>query len=81
MASWTGCAICGQGGVATLTRRRRSETVTARELPTEEAALLLQEETKAGNPFARTYGVTADSPLEEFERAVVSHPLFELERT
>jgi deazaflavin-dependent oxidoreductase (nitroreductase family) len=68
-------------GVATLTRRRRSETVTARELPVEEAALLLQEETKGGNPFAHSYGVTANSSLEEFERAVVSHPLFELERT
>jgi deazaflavin-dependent oxidoreductase (nitroreductase family) len=66
-------------GEATLTRRRRSETVTARELPTGEAALLLREEIKGGNPFARYYGVTADSSLEEFERAVLSHPLFVLE--
>jgi len=68
-------------GEATLTRQRRSETVKARELPTEEAALVLQEDTKGGNPFAGNYGVTADSPFEEFERAVVSHPLFVLERT
>jgi deazaflavin-dependent oxidoreductase (nitroreductase family) len=66
-------------GEAILTRRRRSETVNARELPQEEAALLLQEDTKGGNPFARNYGVTADSSLEEFERAVVNHPLFVLE--
>jgi len=66
-------------GEAILTRGRRSETVNARELPKGEAAFLLQEDTRGGNPFARNYGVTADSPLEEFERAVVSHPLFVLE--
>ena len=67
-------------GEAVLTRGRRSETVTARELPPREAALVLREDIKGGNPFARGYGVTADSSLEEFERAVVSHPLFVLER-
>jgi deazaflavin-dependent oxidoreductase (nitroreductase family) len=67
-------------GEAVLTRGRRSETVTARELPTGEAALVMREDVKGGNPFARNYGVTADSSLEEFERAVVSHPLFVLER-
>jgi deazaflavin-dependent oxidoreductase (nitroreductase family) len=67
-------------GEAVLTRGRRAETVTARELPTGEAALVLREDVKDGNPFARNYGVTADSSLEEFERAVVSHPLFVLER-
>jgi len=66
-------------GEATLTRRRRSETVKARELPQGEAALLLQEETRSGNPFAGSFGVTMDSSLEEFERAVLSHPLFVLE--
>ncbi len=66
-------------GEAILTRGRRSETVNARELPKGEAALVLQEDVKGGNPFARYYQVTADSSLEEFERAVVSHPLFLLE--
>ena len=66
-------------GVATLTRGRRAETVNARELPKGEAALLLREDIKGGNPFARYFGVTADSSLEEFERAAVSHPLFVLE--
>ncbi len=67
-------------GEATLTRGRRSETVNAIELPQGEAALVLRDDVKGGNPFARGYGVTADSSLEEFERAVVSHPLFVLER-
>jgi hypothetical protein len=67
-------------GEATLTRGRRAETVSARELPPGEAALILREEVKDGHPFARYLGVTPDSSLEEFERAVVSHPLFLLER-
>jgi hypothetical protein len=66
-------------GEAILTRGRRSETVNVIELPEGEAALVLREEIKGGNPFSRSYGVTADSSLEEFERAVVSHPLFLLE--
>ena len=41
---------------------------------------LLREDIKGGNPFARDYGVTVDSSLEEFERAAVSHPVFVLER-
>ena len=67
-------------GEAVLTRGRRSETVNAIALPTGEAAFVLREDVKGGNPFARSYGVTADSSLEEFERAVVSHPVFLLER-
>ena len=67
-------------GEATLTRGRRSETVNARELPKGEAALVLREEVKDGNPFVRAYGVTADSSLEEFERAAVTHPVFLLQR-
>jgi len=67
-------------GEAILTRGRRSETVNARELPAREAALVLREDIKGGNPFARYFGVTADSSLEEFERAAVSHPVFVLEK-
>jgi len=67
-------------GEAILTRERRAETVTVRELPQGEAALVLREDIKGGNPFARSYGVTADSSLEEFERAVLTHPVFVLER-
>jgi len=67
-------------GEAVLTRGRRSETVNVIELPKGEAALLLREEIKGGNPFGHYYGVTADSSLEEFERAAVTHPVFVLER-
>jgi deazaflavin-dependent oxidoreductase (nitroreductase family) len=67
-------------GEAVLTRGRRSETVRAREIPKDEAALILREEARVGNPFVRYYGVTVDSTLEEFERAVVSHPLFVMEK-
>ncbi len=63
---------------AILTRGRRAETVTARELPKGEAALVLRADIKR-NPFARYFGVTADSSLEEFERAAVGHPLFVFE--
>jgi deazaflavin-dependent oxidoreductase (nitroreductase family) len=67
-------------GEAILTRGRRSEIVTARELPKEEAALVLGGDVRRGNPFARYFGVTSDSSLEEFERAAVGHPLFVLEK-
>jgi deazaflavin-dependent oxidoreductase (nitroreductase family) len=67
-------------GEAVLTRGRRSETASARELPKGEAALVLREEIQEGNPFGHYFGVTEDSSLEEFEHAVVSHPLFVLER-
>ena len=66
-------------GEAILTRGRRSETVNAIELPPREAALVLREEIKGGNPFARYFGVTAESSLEEFEDATVRHPVFLLE--
>ena len=66
-------------GEAMLTRGRRSETVNVIELPPREAALVLREDIKDGNPFAGNYGVTADSSLEEFERAVLTHPVFVLE--
>ncbi len=67
-------------GEAILTRGRHSETVNATELPKGEAALVLREDVKDGNPFARYFGVSADSSLEEFEGAAVKHPLFVLER-
>ena len=66
-------------GEAILTRGRRSETINVRELPQGEAAIVLREDIKGGNPFARNYGVTVDSSLEEFERAVLTHPVFVLE--
>lgn len=66
-------------GEAILTRGRRSETVSAHELPPGDAGRILREEVIGGNPFSSYYGVTVDSSREEFERAVVSHPIFLLE--
>ncbi len=66
-------------GEAILTRGRRSETLNVRELPQGEAAHVLREDIKNGNPFAHYYGVSADAPLEAFERAVLTHPVFLLE--
>jgi deazaflavin-dependent oxidoreductase (nitroreductase family) len=63
-------------GEAILTRGRRSETVKVIELPQDEAALILREDIKGGNPFAHYYGVTANSSLEEFKHAVIKHPVF-----
>lgn len=67
-------------GEAVLTRGHRSETVTARQLPPREAALVLREDIKNGNPFAHNFGVTATSSLEEYERTVLTHPIFLLEK-
>ena len=66
-------------GEAILTRGRRSETVAAIELPPGEAARVLRAEVEGGNPFAAYFGVTPQSSPEEYERAVVSHPIFLLE--
>lgn len=66
-------------GEATLTRGRRTEVVRAIELPPSEAALVLRDEVRDGNPFMRFFGVTAASSPAEFERAAASHPVFVLE--
>jgi deazaflavin-dependent oxidoreductase (nitroreductase family) len=63
-------------GEAILTRGRRSLAVTATELPLGEAALVLQTETRC-TPLAR---IMAGASLETFERAVLTHPIFVLER-
>jgi len=67
-------------GQAILTRGRREERVQALELPSREAALILKR-TLAGNlpSFLRDpFEVTADSPIDEIERATVEHPVFVL---
>ena len=61
---------------AMLTRGRRSDVVKVTEPPQREAALVLRDDIKGGNPFASRYGVAADSALGEFERAVLTHPIF-----
>jgi deazaflavin-dependent oxidoreductase (nitroreductase family) len=65
-------------GEAILTRGRRAEEVQAIELPSGEAALVLKI-CLAGNlpSFLKDpFEVTADSSLEEIERATLSHPVF-----
>ena len=67
-------------GEAMLTRGRRSEILAAHELSSKEAALVLREDIKRGNPFASNYGVRPESPLEEYEQVVLKHPVFLLQR-
>ncbi len=77
-------------GEATLTQRRHSEKIRAIELPPEAAALVFREALRSGPPGVPTVifrmyrfllvlpylGVTENSSLEEFEREVLTHPVF-----
>ena len=67
-------------GEVTLTRGRRAETVKARELPNGEAAPILRAFIQSGNPIGNFFKIPAESSLEDFERAVLTHPVFVLER-
>jgi deazaflavin-dependent oxidoreductase (nitroreductase family) len=78
------------GGEATITRCRRTEKIRAVELSPEAAAPVLQKAVLTGPPgipdtvirvyrslFVLPYlNVTVDSSLEEFEREVLTHPVF-----
>lgn len=77
-------------GEATLTRRRHREKIRAIELSPEAAALVFREALRSGPPgvptvIFRVYralqvlpylSVTENSSLEEFEREVLTHPVF-----
>lgn len=65
-------------GQAILTRGRREERVQALELPSGEAALALKKLLAGGLPSFLTdpLGITAESSLEEIERATMEHPVF-----
>jgi len=81
------------GGEATITRTRRTEKIHAVELPPEAAAPIFREAVRTGPPgiptvvirlyrnlFVLPYlNVTVDSSLEEFEREVLTHPVFLLQ--
>lgn len=68
-------------GEATLTRGRRSEHVSARELDAREAAPLLKDSLAKAPAFLRSYfDVTPTSSLEDFEREAPRHPVFLLQR-
>jgi len=62
-------------GIALFTR--------ARELPTDEAGLVLKGLMTSGKnpPILGYFGVSAHSSAEDFGRAAASHPVFVLERT
>jgi deazaflavin-dependent oxidoreductase (nitroreductase family) len=67
-------------GTATLTRGRRSEAISVRELPPQEAAPVLKQylllPVSAG---VRSYfDATKDAPLEAFEREAARHPVFQI---
>jgi deazaflavin-dependent oxidoreductase (nitroreductase family) len=69
-------------GIAIFTRARRHEQVRARELPRDEAGLVLKGLMMSGKnpPILGYFGVTAHSSDEDFRRAAASHPVFVLER-
>ena len=81
------------GGEAILTRRRHSEKIHAIELEPEAAAPIFRASLRSGPPgipapIFRLYrslsvlpylNVTANSSLEEFEREVLTHPVFLLQ--
>ena len=69
-------------GAATLIRSRRTEKIQAIELPPEAAALVLRVSVQGSTVpgFVRNYlSVNANSSLEEFEREVLTHPVFLLQ--
>lgn len=64
-------------GVATLRVGRHTETISATELPTKEAALVLKEHLGSFPSFIRQYyNVAPTSSLEEFEAEAPRHPVF-----
>jgi len=66
-------------GTATLTRGRRSETISVTELPAQEAAPILKEYLSHVSGGVRSYfDATRDSPLEAFESEAPRHPVFQI---
>jgi deazaflavin-dependent oxidoreductase (nitroreductase family) len=65
-------------GTATLTRGRRSETISVTELEVKEAAPVLKQyllKATAARPY---FDATIDSPIEAFEREAARHPVFQI---
>jgi len=63
-------------GTATLTRGRRSETISVIELPAQEAAPVLKRYLLKATATRPYFDATIDSPLEAFEREADRHPVF-----
>ncbi|MDQ2810088.1 MAG: nitroreductase family deazaflavin-dependent oxidoreductase [Chloroflexota bacterium] len=66
-------------GRATVKRGRHPDTVTAVELPMDEAAVILQQTLRMAPAFIQAYyNVAQDAPLADFEREAPRHPVFRL---
>jgi deazaflavin-dependent oxidoreductase (nitroreductase family) len=65
-------------GTATLTRGRRSETISVTELPAGEAAPILKQYLRNVATVRPYFDVMRDSPLEAFEREAPRHPVFRI---
>jgi deazaflavin-dependent oxidoreductase (nitroreductase family) len=65
-------------GTATLTRGRRSETISATELPPHEAAPILKQYLSQVRVVRPYFDITPDAPLEDFEREAPRHPVFKI---
>lgn len=65
-------------GTATLTRGRRSETISVSELPAQEAAPILKQYLLKATATRPYFDVTTDSPVEAFEREAARHPVFRI---
>jgi deazaflavin-dependent oxidoreductase (nitroreductase family) len=66
-------------GTATLTRGRRSETISVTELLAREAAPVLKQYLSHVSGGVRSYfDARKDSPLEAFEREAPRHPVFRI---
>jgi deazaflavin-dependent oxidoreductase (nitroreductase family) len=67
-------------GTATLTRGRRSETISVTELSVREAAPILKRylAVQHAADVRSFFEATKDSPLEEFEREAARHPVFKI---
>jgi len=66
-------------GEALFTRGRRTETLRARELPGDEARLVLKRFIETGNPIIRLFGITKETAPADIERMLASHPVFLLQ--
>ena len=64
-------------GEASLKRGRHPEHIVVKELRTKEAAPLLKKTlTVAPGFLSKNFDVTPESPLEDFEREALNHPVF-----
>ena len=65
-------------GTATLTRGRHSETISVTELPAQDAAPILKQYLVKATAARSYFEATINSPLEDFEREAIRHPVFQI---